>query len=101
MAVVFEATIRVDDTENWYIELKDTVDGRITHCLNIEELEKKIEEFGEDYGGHIDEVKWLKADDVLPHIMDDIRAKMAEAREKIEADRDEPLTPFAEDTQAK
>ena len=41
MAVVFEATIRVDDTENWYIELKDTVDGRITHCLNIEELEKK------------------------------------------------------------
>ena len=84
MAVVFEATIKMDDTDNWYIELKDTVDGRIESCLNIEELEKKVEEFGQDYGGHVDEVKWLKDDDVLPPVMDDVRLKMAEQKAKIE-----------------
>ena len=84
MAVVFEATIKMDDTDNWYIELKDTVDGRLESCLNIEELEKKVEEFGQDYGGHVDEVKWLKDDDVLPPVMDDVRLKMAEQRTKIE-----------------
>ena len=84
MAVVFEATIKMDDTDNWYIELKDTVDGRVESCLNIEELEKKVEEFGQDYGGHVDEVRWLKDDDVLPPVMDDVRLKMAEQRAKIE-----------------
>ena len=84
MSVVFEATIKMEDTDNWYIELKDTVDGRIEACLSIEELETKIEEFGQDYGGHIDEVKWLKDDDVLPPVMDAVRAKMAEERTKIE-----------------
>jgi len=97
MAVVFEATIRVDETENWYIELKDTVDGRIVHCLNVEELEKKVEELGADYGGHVDEVRWIKDEDVLPHIMDDVRMKMAEARAKIEEDTGEALTPVAEE----
>jgi len=84
MAVVFEATIKMDDTDNWYIELKDTVDGRVESCLDIEELEKKVEEFGQDYGGHIDEVKWLKDDDILPPVMDDVRLKMAEQKAKIE-----------------
>ena len=84
MAVVFEATIKMDDTDNWYIELKDTVDGRVESCLTIEELEKKVEEFGQDYGGHVDEVRWLKDDDILPPIMDDVRLKMAEQRTKIE-----------------
>jgi len=84
MAVVFEATIKMEDTDNWYIELKDTVDGRVESCLTVEELEKKVEEFGQDYGGHVDEVKWLKDDDVLPPVMDDVRLKMAEQRTKIE-----------------
>ena len=84
MAVIFEATIKMDDTENWYIELKDTVDGRVESCLTIEELEKKVEEFGQDYGGHVDEVRWLKDDDILPPVMDDVRLKMAEQRTKIE-----------------
>ena len=84
MAVVFEATIKMDDTDNWYIELKDTVDGRVESCLSIEELEKKVEEFGQDYGGHVDEVRWLKDDDILPPVMDDVRLKMAEQRTKIE-----------------
>ena len=96
MAVVFEATILVDADEKWYIELKDTVDGRIVHCQDIEDLEKKVEELGADYGGHVDEVRWMKADDVLPHIMDEIRVQMAEARAKIEEDSGEALTPMAE-----
>jgi len=97
MAVVFEATILVDEDEKWYIELKDTVDGRIVHCQNVEELEKKVEELGADYGGHVDEVRWTKAEDVLPHIMDEIRVQMAEARAKIEEDSGEALTPIAEE----
>ena len=97
MAVVFEATILVDENEKWYIELKDTVDGRIVHCQNVEELEKKVEELGADYGGHVDEVRWTKAEDVLPHIMDEIRVQMAEARAKIEEDSGEALTPIAEE----
>jgi hypothetical protein len=32
----------------------------------------------------VDEVKWLKDDDVLPQVMDDVRLKMAEQRTKIE-----------------
>ena len=84
MAVVFEATIKMDETDGWYIQLKDTVDGREESCLNIEELEKKIEEFGQDYGGHVDEVKWLKDEDVLPPVMDEIRVMMAVQRAKIE-----------------
>jgi len=97
MAVVFEATILMDENESWYIELKDTVDGRVVHCQNVEELEKKVEELGADYGGHVDEVRWGKADDVLPHIMDEVRIEMAQAREKIEEERGEPLTPVAEE----
>jgi len=81
---MFEATIKMDDTDGWYIELKDTVDGSAESCLNIEELEAKIEEFGKDYGGHIDEVKWLKDDDVLPPVMDEIRVMMSLQRAKIE-----------------
>ena len=96
MSVVFEATIRVDETENWYIELKDLVDGRIVHCLTIEELEKKVEELGADYGGHIDEVKWLKDDNVPPFVLDEIRLKMAEQRAKIEEKLGELITPVAE-----
>jgi len=97
MSVVFEATIRVDETDDWYIELKDTVDGRVVHCLTIEELETKVEELGADYGGHVDEVRWIKDESVLPHVMDDVRMKMAEARAKIEEERGEPLTPVAEE----
>ncbi len=85
MAVVFEATIKMDEHDGWYIQLKDTLDGRLESCLSIEALEEKIEEFGQEYGGHIDEVKWFKDEDVLPPVMDTIRLEMAKQREKIEA----------------
>jgi len=84
MSVVFEARIKMNEDDSWYIQLKDTVDERVASCATIEELESKIEEFGQDYGGHVDEVKWLKDDDVLPPVMDEIRLKMAEQRSKIE-----------------
>jgi len=97
MSVIFEATILVDEDEKWFIELKDTVVGRIVHCHTIEELEQKVEELGADYGGHVDEVRWNKAEDVLPHIMDEIRVAMAEARAKIEEESGQALTPMAEE----
>ncbi len=99
MAVVFNSTIKLDDNGKWYIEIKDANDPddiRVDICLDLDEYEKKIEEMGAEYGGHIDEVKWFKDENVLPVVLDEIRAKMAEQRAKIEEERGEPITPVAE-----
>lgn len=96
MAVVFEAKICVNEDGTWFIELKDTVVGKVMLCNNLEELETNIELLGEDYGGHVDEVKWLKEENVPEIIMDELRVKMAEHREKIEAERGEVITPIQE-----
>jgi hypothetical protein len=95
MSVVFEATIKMADSDNWFIQLKDVMDGRVEDCKDLEEFAKKVEELGADYGGHVDEVKWLKDDDVPEIAMDDIRMKMAEQRAEIEEDIGEPITPYA------
>ena len=84
MAVVFEAAIKVDEELNWYIQLTDTVDGRTHKCLDVDEFSQKVEDFGGDYGGNIDEVKWSKDDNVSPQAMDEIRQIMAEQQEEIE-----------------
>ncbi|MEA1955310.1 MAG: hypothetical protein U9N02_02310 [Campylobacterota bacterium] len=84
MSVVFNANIKVDDTLNWYIELTDTVDGRVHKCLDMDEFSKKVEEFGADYGGNIDEVVWSKDENVSPQAMDEIRMLMAEQEQEIE-----------------
>ncbi len=99
MAVVFEAKICVDEDIKWFIELKDIQDGRIMLCNTLEELETNIESLGEDYGGHIDEVKWLRDENVPEIIMDEIRVQMAEHREKIENERGEAITPYAQEAE--
>ncbi len=97
MGVVFEVKVKVNDTQDsWCLELKDCVDERVEICSNLEELEEQIEEFGKDYGGHVDEVRWLKDDAVPPFMMDDLRVKMAEHRAKLEEDMGTNLTPVAE-----
>ena len=95
MAVIFEATIKNDTMGGWFIELKDTMDERIEVCKDLDEFEEKIEFLGADYGGHIDEVRWLKDDDLHPHVMDEIRIKMAEKRAKIEEEKGDFITPVA------
>jgi len=98
VAVIFQAKICVnDDGETWFIELKDTVDGKIMLCNNLEELETNVEKLGEEYGGHVDEVKWTKEDNVPEIIMDEIRVKMAEHRETIETERGSSITPTVEE----
>ena len=89
MSVIFEALIKVDEELNWYIELTDTVDGRVHKCLDIEEFSQKVEDYGQDYGGNIDEVKWSKDDNVSPQAMDEIRVLMAEEQEKIDKLKEE------------
>ena len=99
MAVVFKSTIKLDDSGKWFIELQDITDEddiRTEICFDLDEYETKIEELGADYGGHIDEVKWLKDENVPPVIVDEIRVKMAEQRAKIEEKLGEPITPVAE-----
>ncbi|EQB39920.1 hypothetical protein M947_04885 [Sulfurimonas hongkongensis] len=84
MSVIFEAVIKVDEKLDWYIVLKDTVVGRSHNCLDMDEFLQKIEDFGADYGGHIDEVKWSKDDNVSPQAMDEIRLLMAKHQQEIE-----------------
>ena len=99
MAVVFTSTIKLDDSDKWFIELRDVTDPddeRVEVCFDLDEYETKIEEMGADYGGHIDEVKWLKDDNVPPFVLDEVRLKMAEQRAKIEEELGEPITPVAE-----
>ncbi len=91
MAVIFESTIKVDAMGDWYIELTDTVDDRVVICKNMQEYADKIQELGNDYGGNIDEVKWSKADDVAPNIMNEIREEMALQQAQIEEQIGKPL----------
>jgi len=95
MSVVFEATIKMNDKLEWYIEVKDTIDGRIKECKDLEEFSKNIEELGEDYGGHVDEVRWGKDSDVPEQVIDEIRVKMAEQRAIIEEQTGNNITPVA------
>ena len=95
MSVVFSSTIKVDESGKWFIELKDEVDGRIEVCFDLDEYEQNIEKLGEDYGGHIDEVKWSVDENVPPFIIDEIRLLMAEKRAKIEEEKGDFITPVA------
>ena len=96
MAVIFTSTIKIDDAGKWYFELRDEEDGRMEICADLDEFETKIEALGADYGGHIDEVRWMKDENVPPHVMDLLRAEMATRREKIEEQRGEKITPVSE-----
>ena len=99
MGVVFTSTIKIDETGKWFIEIEDATDEsdvRREACFDLDEYEKIIEEMGAEYGGHLDEVKWLKDEDVPQVVIDEIRVKMAEQRAKIEEERGEPITPVAE-----
>ena len=91
MAVIFTSTIKIDEENNWYIELKDMVDERVANCKDMEEYAAKVEDFGSDYGGNIDAVNWYKDENVPPYVMDDIRMKMAEHKAEIEEKNGEPL----------
>jgi len=91
VSVIFTATIKMDEEDNWFIELKDMVDLRVAACKDMTEFSEKVEDFGSDYGGNIDEVNWYKDDNVPPHVMDEIRMAMAEQQAEIEEKIGEPL----------
>ena len=92
MSVIFTSTIKMQDENTWYIELKDMVDSRVEICKDMDEYSQKVEDFGSDYGGNIDSVNWYKDDNVPPHVMDVIRAEMAKHQAEIEEKLGEPLT---------
>ena len=89
MAVIFESLIKIDEEGKWFIELTDTVDGRMAVCHDLDEYSQKVEDYGGDYGGRIDEVKWSKHEDVPPHTMDEIRLEMSKHQEEIEKQKAE------------
>ena len=82
MSVIFESKIKFNLGDGWFIELTDTVDGRVVNCKDLEELEKKIEEFGADYGGNIDEVKWSSDDNVPQSIINEIRVGLEKFKQE-------------------
>ena len=93
MSVIFESTIKMAEgsNEDWYIELKDTVDDRVEICKDLAEYSKKVEELGSDYGGNIDEVRWMKDDNVPLPVMDSIRFEMSKLQKEIEEETGKPL----------
>ncbi len=91
MSVVFESVIKIDTMGEWFIELTDTVDGRVELCTSMEEFSEKVQELGNDYGGNIDEVKWSKDDNVPANVMNEIREEMAKQQADIEEQTGEPL----------
>ena len=84
MSVVFESVIKCNKLGFAYIELKDTVDGRVEICNDLEEFSKKIEELGSDYGGRIDEVKWSADANVPQSEIDKIKLAMQKYQEDME-----------------
>ncbi len=91
MSVIFTSTIKMEDDQTWYIELKDMVDQRVEICKDMDEYAQKIEDLGSDYGGNIDSVNWYKDDSVPPYVMDQIREEMARQQAEIEEKLGEPL----------
>ena len=91
MAVIFTSTIKIDEENNWFIELKDMVDDRVAICKSMEEYSEKVEDYGSDYGGNIDSVNWYKDDNVPEYVMEEIRQKMADHKAEIEEKNGEPL----------
>jgi len=91
MSLVFESKIKVDDKNEWFIELTDTSDGRVEICTNMDEYKEKFELMGEDYGGNIDEVRWSQDDNVPPFHIDEIRQAMAGLQAEVEEKIGRPL----------
>ncbi|MDD5400301.1 MAG: hypothetical protein PHQ93_03830 [Sulfurimonas sp.] len=93
MSIVFESTIKMVENSRteWYIELKDTINGTIEICSDLQEYSKKIEELGKLHGGIIDEVKWSKDVNVHPIIIDNIRFEMSNLQRELEDEIGEPL----------
>ena len=89
MAVIFESLIKVDEDGKWFIELKDTVVDRMVVCQDLDEYSQKVEDYGSDYGGTIDEVRWSKDANVPPQTMDEIRLEMSKHQEEIEKNKKE------------
>jgi len=94
MSVIFESTIKMveNSQEDWFIELRDTVDDRVEICADLSEYSKKVEELGGDYGGNIDEVRWMKDDNVPLVVMDTIRFEMSKLQREIEEETGKSLT---------
>ena len=87
MGVIFESNIKIDPDGAWYIVLTDTVDNRTAICRDLDEYSQKVEDFGADYGGNIDEVKWSKDADVPPQTMDELRLEMSRQQEDLEKEK--------------
>ena len=85
MSVVFEARIknRGESPTDWFIEITDTVINKKAECNNLEEFSKKIEEFGAEYKGQIDEVKWSKDDNITQDQYSDVNAGMRKYQEEL------------------
>ena len=81
MSVIFESVIKLNRLKFAYIELTDTVTGKVEICNDLTEFSKKIEELGSEYGGRIDQVKWSADKNVPQSEIDKIKLAMKKYEE--------------------
>ncbi|QEE33804.1 hypothetical protein [Malaciobacter canalis] len=81
--IIFEATIKENGIGGWFLQLKDTITQRVEKCDDLKEFSETIEKMGLDYGGHIDEVKWIVDENVPQKHIIEVKEQMAKIQKEL------------------
>ncbi len=84
MGALFQATIKMNANLNgWYIELLDMEEGSLHECDDLDLFEAKLTELARNYNNEIEEVRWLKDDNVPPLYLNEVRLGIMALEQKI------------------
>ncbi len=85
-AVIFESVIKSNPVGRWYLELRDSQEGRSEICLDLDEYAQKIEEMGAIYGGDV-EVAWSAEENVTQIQINEVRQAMMLYEQKLQEEQ--------------
>ena len=89
--VEFTCVIKVDEYNEWLIEITDKTDDTVEICKTWDEYKEKFESMSEPYGGNIDKVEWSQDANIPPQHIDEIRMEMAKLQAEVEEKTGRPL----------
>ncbi len=76
MEVIFEATIKNNGSNGWYLEVKDINSEKTENCNNLKEFSIVLEKMSKEYNGKIDEIKWKVDLDVPSEHIIEVKEKL-------------------------